>query len=205
MCTLLHRPQVLVLDEPANGLDPISRRDLCFLLYRLSKEGTHCWSAVRIWTKPRAAIELVWWTSLRHRARAAPVVLGRNDVDPMARRAFWDLIYQLAGAGRGILVTTHYMDEAAYCDRLALMHGGKIVALNDPPTLKKELRSHAVLRLESADPIGSMRALENEPYILDILRIRDRPPPDCPWSRPLAFRSGLATKNSVRVSLQPFR
>jgi ABC-2 type transport system ATP-binding protein len=91
-----------------------------------------------------------------------------SGVDPMARRAFWDLIYQLAGAGRGVLVTTHYMDEAEYCDRLALMHGGKIVALNDPPTLKKELRSHAVLRLESADPIGSMRALEKEPYILDM-------------------------------------
>jgi ABC-2 type transport system ATP-binding protein len=91
-----------------------------------------------------------------------------SGVDPVARRAFWDLIYQLAESGRALLVTTHYMDEAEYCDRLGLMHGGRLVALGKPAALKKELGSYAVLRLKSPDPTGGMRALENKPYLVDI-------------------------------------
>ena len=91
-----------------------------------------------------------------------------SGVDPVARRAFWDLIYDLAESGRALLVTTHYMDEAEYCDRLGLMHGGRMVALGDPNTLKKQLGSYAVLRLRSADPMSGMRALENRPYLVDV-------------------------------------
>ncbi len=91
-----------------------------------------------------------------------------SGVDPVARRAFWDLIYNLAENGRGVLVTTHYMDEAEYCDRLGLMHGGRLVALGDPASLKKELGSYAVLKLRSSDPMAGMRALENRPYLVDI-------------------------------------
>jgi len=91
-----------------------------------------------------------------------------SGVDPVARRAFWDLIYQLADLGRAILVTTHYMDEAEYCDRLGLMHAGKIVALGDPAELKASLGSHAVIRVDSEDSIASMRVLESEPYVLDM-------------------------------------
>jgi ABC-2 type transport system ATP-binding protein len=56
-------------------------------------------------------------------------------VDPIARREFWDLIYQLSEHGHTIFVTTHYMDEAEYCHRLALMYKGKIVALDTPAAL----------------------------------------------------------------------
>jgi ABC-2 type transport system ATP-binding protein len=58
-----------------------------------------------------------------------------SGVDPIARREFWDLIYQLSEQGRTIFVTTHYMDEAEYCHRLALMYKGKIVALDTPAAL----------------------------------------------------------------------
>ncbi len=91
-----------------------------------------------------------------------------SGVDPVARRTFWDLIYQLAESGRAVLVTTHYMDEAEYCDQLALMHAGKIVAAGDPASLKRDLGSHAVLRLETADSTESMRVLETEAHILDM-------------------------------------
>jgi ABC-2 type transport system ATP-binding protein len=94
-----------------------------------------------------------------------------SGVDPVARRAFWDLIYQLAESGRALLVTTHYMDEAEYCDRLGLMHGGRLVALGEPAALKKELGSYAVLRLKSSDPASGMRALENKPYLVDVSTI----------------------------------
>jgi len=62
-----------------------------------------------------------------------------SGVDPTARRAFWDLIYQLAEGGVTILVTTHYMDEAEYCERVAVMRDGKLLAMDTPTNLKKSI------------------------------------------------------------------
>jgi drug efflux transport system ATP-binding protein len=62
-----------------------------------------------------------------------------SGVDPLARREFWDLIHRLAQAGRTIFVTTHHMDEAEQCDRLALMYQGRLIALEAPGTLKRDL------------------------------------------------------------------
>ncbi|MBK8619890.1 MAG: ABC transporter ATP-binding protein [Anaerolineales bacterium] len=62
-----------------------------------------------------------------------------SGVDPTARRAFWDLIYQLAEGGVTILVTTHYMDEAEYCERVAVMRDGKLLAMDTPTALKKKI------------------------------------------------------------------
>ena len=59
-----------------------------------------------------------------------------SGVDPTARRSFWDLIYQLAGEGVTVLVTTHYMDEAEYCGRVGIMRAGKLLALDTPQMLK---------------------------------------------------------------------
>ncbi|MEN6537097.1 MAG: ABC transporter ATP-binding protein [Bryobacteraceae bacterium] len=61
-----------------------------------------------------------------------------SGVDPIARREFWDLIYQLSAAGHTVFVTTHYMEEAEYCHRLALMYRGRIIALGAPSDLKRE-------------------------------------------------------------------
>ena len=91
-----------------------------------------------------------------------------SGVDPIARRSFWELIYQLSSAGHTIFVTTHYMDEAEYCHRLALMHGGKIVALGSPEDLKKSIGEGRLLNLESSDLLGSMSALEGKKNILDV-------------------------------------
>jgi ABC-2 type transport system ATP-binding protein len=91
-----------------------------------------------------------------------------SGVDPIARRSFWSLIYELSDAGHTVFVSTHYMDEAEYCHRLALMYRGKIIALGTPAELKKMLRSQGLLNLESSDPLGSMREIEREPGILDV-------------------------------------
>lgn len=61
-----------------------------------------------------------------------------SGVDPIARRSFWDLIYSLAAAGHTIFVSTHYMDEAEYCHRLALMYRGLVVASGAPDELKRQ-------------------------------------------------------------------
>jgi ABC-2 type transport system ATP-binding protein len=60
-----------------------------------------------------------------------------GGVDPIARRQFWDMIYQAAHEGITVFVTTHYMDEAEYCDRVSIMVDGRIEALDKPAVLKK--------------------------------------------------------------------
>ena len=67
-----------------------------------------------------------------------------SGVDPIARRQFWELIYQLSERGQTIFVTTHYMDEAEYCHRLALMHEGRIIGLDTPQALRKAYRSRSL-------------------------------------------------------------
>ncbi len=63
-----------------------------------------------------------------------------GGVDPMARRRFWDLIYELADGGSTVFVTTHYMDEAEYCGRVSIMNHGRIIAVGAPAELKRDHR-----------------------------------------------------------------
>ncbi len=91
-----------------------------------------------------------------------------SGVDPIARRSFWDLIYQLSEAGHTIFVSTHYMDEAEYCHRLALMYRGRIIALGTPDELKDGLKSHTLMQLDSSDVLESMKALEGQPLIREV-------------------------------------
>ena len=73
-----------------------------------------------------------------------------SGTDPISRRSFWDLIYTLSDGGTTVFVTTHYMDEAEYCDRLGLVYRGKLAALGSPGELKAAAAqgSAAVLSLE---------------------------------------------------------
>lgn len=75
-----------------------------------------------------------------------------SGVDPISRRRFWDLIYELSGKGVTIFVTTHYMDEAEYCDRIALIYRGELIALGTPETLKRETMQETVLDLQCERP-----------------------------------------------------
>ncbi len=67
-----------------------------------------------------------------------------SGVDPITRRQFWDMIYLEAAHGKTIFVTTHYMDEAEYCDRITIMVDGKIEALDSPSKLKKEFNTQNI-------------------------------------------------------------
>src|ERR1700734_1099694 len=91
-----------------------------------------------------------------------------SGVDPIARRTFWDLIYQLSAAGHTIFVTTHYMDEAEYCHRIALMYGGRIIALGSPAELKELLGVGHLLNLESSDLLESLTQLYGGDNIQDV-------------------------------------
>ena len=72
----------------------------------------------------------------------APAVVFLDEptggVDPITRRQFWDLIYEAAAQGTTVFITTHYMDEAEYCDRVSIMVDGKIEALDTPAGLKQQ-------------------------------------------------------------------
>lgn len=75
--------------------------------------------------------------TLLHEPRMLFLDEPTSGVDPISRREFWDIIVALAEQGTTVMVTTHYMDEAEHCDRLALMYGGKIIAQGTPETLKR--------------------------------------------------------------------
>jgi ABC-2 type transport system ATP-binding protein len=106
-CAVLHRPQVLFLDEPTAGVDPLSRRQ------------------------------------------------------------FWELIHQMSAEGVTVLVTTHYMDEAEYCNRLALIDAGLIVATGSPSEIKRTAIKGDLLLVECA-PLGrGLELIKMQPGVLD--------------------------------------
>jgi len=107
-CAILHRPQVVFLDEPTSG------------------------------------------------------------VDPEARRRFWDLIHATAAEGVTVLVSTHYMDEAEYCNRIALIDAGQLVALGTPRELRQDPRLSAVLVVECPNLVLAMSALEAAQGVQDV-------------------------------------
>ena len=76
--------------------------------------------------------------ALLHRPKIVFLDEPTSGVDPVTRRQFWELIYETARAGTTVLVTTHYMDEAEYCDRISIMVAGRIGALGTPAELKKQ-------------------------------------------------------------------
>jgi ABC-2 type transport system ATP-binding protein len=99
-CAIIHRPEVVFLDEPTAGVDPISRRE------------------------------------------------------------FWELIYRMAGEGVTVLVTTHYMDEAELCQRVAFLSEGTLIALDTPEQLKALHMRGQVLEIHTADPERAMGVLQ---------------------------------------------
>jgi ABC-2 type transport system ATP-binding protein len=85
-----------------------------------------------------------------HRPRMLFLDEPTGGVDPEARRSFWELIYELAQQGVTVFVTTHYMDEAEHCNRIGMMYGGKLVALDTPAALKRQTITGQVLEIEGA-------------------------------------------------------
>ncbi len=82
-----------------------------------------------------------------------------SGVDPISRRRFWDLIYDLAGKGVTVFVTTHYMDEAEYCDRIGLIYRGELIALGTPELLKTERMEEDVLECLCERPQEALEIL----------------------------------------------
>lgn len=91
-----------------------------------------------------------------------------SGVDPNSRRQFWDLIYDLSSRGVTVFVTTHYMEESEYCDRLGIIYRGELITLGTPRELKTQHMPEAVLELDVARPNDAMAVLERLPEIKEV-------------------------------------
>ncbi|MEW6198018.1 MAG: ABC transporter ATP-binding protein [Planctomycetota bacterium] len=91
-----------------------------------------------------------------------------SGVDPMSRRRFWDLIYELAGKGVTVFVTTHYMDEAEYCDRLGLIYRGELIATGTPGALKTQLMREEVLDVLCERPQDALGEIEGAAGVKEV-------------------------------------
>ncbi|MBN1315083.1 MAG: ABC transporter ATP-binding protein [Anaerolineales bacterium] len=107
-CAIMHQPELLFLDEPTAGMDPISRRD------------------------------------------------------------FWDLLYRLSSQGRTIFVTTHYMDEAEHCHRLAFIQRGRLTALGSPEEIKAEKMKGQVMEIDCSSPETALVLLQESGLFQEI-------------------------------------
>ncbi len=101
-------------------------------------------------------------TAIVHQPRLLFLDEPTSGVDPNARRAFWDLIYELAAEGITIFSTTHYMDEAEYCQRVGIMRAGKLLAFDTPSTLKREALDGAAWRVQVPDLLQGLNKIEGK-------------------------------------------
>ncbi len=89
-----------------------------------------------------------------------------SGVDPVARRRFWDLVTEMAEGGTTVFVSTHYMEEAEYCHRLALMNRGRLIALDTPRALRGRV-VEPILRVRADDAPRAVELLTARPGVLD--------------------------------------
>jgi ABC-2 type transport system ATP-binding protein len=89
-----------------------------------------------------------------------------SGVDPLSRRSFWELIDAQAARGTTVFVTTHYMEEAEYCQRVALMNRGRLIALDRPAALRDQM-AEPILSLTTRDGPAAVRALGNADGVIE--------------------------------------
>jgi ABC-2 type transport system ATP-binding protein len=90
-----------------------------------------------------------------------------SGIDPISRRDFWDYIYQLAGEGISILATTHYMDEAEYCNKVGMMYDGRLVKIASPDTIKEDLNG-SLAAIDCDRPLEAEKILREQEQVLDV-------------------------------------
>jgi drug efflux transport system ATP-binding protein len=90
-----------------------------------------------------------------------------SGVDPVARRQFWDLLYDLSSRGVTLFVTTHYMEEASHCDRLAFIFRGRLVAQGSPREVRAGMAQQEILEIDVADPEAALDVIASIPGVRD--------------------------------------
>ncbi len=98
-------------------------------------------------------------SAILHRPKILFLDEPTAGVDPISRRAFWNLLYNLVAEGITVFITTHYMDEAEHCHRLAFIQQGKMIAFGSPGKIKKDVMAGKVLEIETSDPLRIIKIL----------------------------------------------
>jgi len=88
-------------------------------------------------------------------------------VDPVSRREFWEMIYTMAGQGVSVLATTHYMDEAEFCNVIGMMYRSRLIALNDPDSLKDAMQG-VLFEVDCHEPGRAEQILKNLEAVQDV-------------------------------------
>jgi ABC-2 type transport system ATP-binding protein len=130
-----------------------------------------------------------------------------GGVDPLSRRQFWDLIGDLSRAGVTVLVTTHYLDEAEHCHRIAIIHAGKLSALGAATALKKRFDTRPIIELTTDQAVQAMAALEKLPEVektslfgTAVHAVLKSATLDAELLRAALTRDGVAVHSAARVS-----
>ena len=112
--------------------------------------------------------------AIQHRPPVLFLDEPTSGVEPGARRRFWDLIHHLASEGVTILVSTHYMDEAEYCNRIALINAGRLVAIGSPGELRRRELGGVLYELDCSALGAALTALRKEPQVVDAAIFGDK-------------------------------
>lgn len=154
--------------------------------FQLSDFASHRAARLPLGHQRRLAVA----AALLHRPDVLFLDEPTSGIDPLARQQLWELVYELAGSGIGVLVTTHYMDEALFCDRLALMDRGRIIAGGTPQELLARPIASPPLDVRSPDEAACARWLGRQQRVREVLpragrhRVRLQPGVDpVAWAR----------------------
>ncbi|TCR75626.1 ABC transporter ATP-binding protein [Rhizobium sp. BK376] len=112
--------------------------------------------------------------AILHRPKVLFLDEPTSGVEPQARRRFWDLIHGLAGEGVTILVSTHYMDEAEYCNRIALINSGRLVAVGSPGELRAHHLDGELFELASSISASTLKIVKAIPGVVDAAIFGDK-------------------------------
>jgi len=143
------------------GLDSRSRKirvDWALEMSGLSDRRDDLTSELPVGYKQRLALG----ASLLHKPSILFLDEPTAGVDPLSRRSFWDLIYELSNSGVTVFVTTHYMDEAEHCDRIAFINTGRLIRLDSPEALKKVDLAGNIVEIETPDWLRAFNLLREK-------------------------------------------
>ncbi len=90
-----------------------------------------------------------------------------GGVDPLSRRKFWELIHRLSSEGTTVIVTTHFLDEAEYCNDIILIDTGKLIANGSPMELKTQHIQYPILEVRTADVVEALEAIRQKPWAIE--------------------------------------